>query len=358
MDLIPSLPEEIGRECLLRVSYKSHYNLKAVCRSWEALVNSSRFYHHRKISGVTEQCVCLIQALPQGDSSQDKRHTAPPYGVTAYDPLHGTWERLPPIPDFADGIPLFCQCVSVNHKLVLIGGWHPSNWEPTKFVYVYDFSSAKWRRGSDMPTIRSFFACSVSSGGLIYVAGGHDENKNALRAAEIYNVEEDMWEILPPMIQPRDECQGAFIDGKFYVISGYATEFQGRFEKSAEIFDPRSGIWSKLENMWTVGGCPRPCVSAFGHLYFFHKQEVMKYNAKDNVWSVVDSLPESIRVSPCAAVWREKMFVSGSSCNGGEQACYIFDPQTKADPTSARWVALERAQNFAGFVQSAASLEI
>ena len=114
-------------------------------------------------------------------------------------PLQGAWDSLPSIPLFSDGIPLFCHCVWVNQYLVMIGGWHPSQWEAMNSVFIYDFSSCKWRQGADMPRVR--FACSVSPDGLIYVAGGHDEYKNALRAAEAYNVEEDKWEILSPMSQ-------------------------------------------------------------------------------------------------------------------------------------------------------------
>jgi hypothetical protein len=50
---------------------------------------------------------------------------------------NGIWERLPPIDDplFA-GITTWSQCVAVNRKLVLIGGFYPC-------VYIYDFESAK-----------------------------------------------------------------------------------------------------------------------------------------------------------------------------------------------------------------------
>ena len=92
-------------------------------------------------------------------------------------------------------------------------------------------------------------------------------------------MEEDKWEILSPMSQARDECQGVFMDGKFTVISGYATESQGRFERSAEVFDPNTGVWSMVENMWSIGGCPRSCVAALGCLYFFHKKQVMSYKS-------------------------------------------------------------------------------
>jgi hypothetical protein len=37
--------------------------------------------------------------------------------------------------------------------------------------------------------------------GLVYVAGGMNKDSLPLAAEEAYNVEEDKWEILPPMIQ-------------------------------------------------------------------------------------------------------------------------------------------------------------
>lgn len=352
MDLIPNIPDEIDRECLLRVPYKSHDKLKSVCRSWEAMLGSPRFYEDRKISGTSEQLICLIQAIPQGNSAdKDKWQRAPVYGLTLYDPLQDTWDRLPSIPQFPNGIPLFCHCVSVDQKLIIIGGWNPSRWEAMNSVFIYDFTSGTWRSGADMPTIRSFFASSVSPDGLIYVAGGQDNKKSALRTADAYDVKDDKWEVLPPMSQERDRCHGVFMDGKFSVISGYATESEGRFEKSAEEFDPKSGVWNKVENMWSIGGSPRSCLAVLGHLYFFHNQQVTRYNCKDNFSEVVAPLPENMEVATCATAWRDKIFVSGSTSRWGEQVCYMFD-------NSGKWVPLEKPHDFEGFVQGAITVEL
>jgi len=352
MDIIPNILDEIGRECLLRVTYKSHDKLKAVCRNWEAMLSSPRFYEDRKISGTSEELICLIQAIPRGNSGeQDKWQGAPVYGITLYDPLQGTWDRLPSIPQFPDGIPLFCHCVSVDQKMVMIGGWNRSRWEAMNSVFIYDFTSGTWRRGADMPTVRSFFACSVSPDGFIYVAGGQDDKKSALRTADAYDIKHDKWEALPPMSQERDRCHGVLLDGKFTVISGYATESQGRFEKSAEEFDPNTGVWRRVEKMWSIGGSPKSCLAALGHLYFFQNQQVMRYNRKQNFWEVVASLPESMDVATCATMWRDKIFVSGSTTRWGEQVCYMFDD-------SGKWVPIERPHDFEGLVQSAITVEL
>jgi len=351
MDIIPNIPDEIDRECLLKVSYKSHDKLKAVCRSWEAMLSSPRFYEDRKISGTSEQFICLIQAIPQRNLSDDKWQATRANGFTLYDPLQGAWDRLPSIPQFSNGIPLFCECVCVDQKLVMIGGWNPSRWVAMNSVFIYDFTRGKWSRGTDMARVRSFFACAVSPNGLIYVSGGHDNSKNALRTAEAYDVKHDKWEALPPMNQERYRCHGVFLDGKFTVISGYSTESQGRFEKSGEVFDHSTGIWSRVENIWSIGECPRSCLVALGHLYFFRNQKVMRYNGKENVWEVVTSLPEGMEVATCGTVWRDKIFVSGSTSRWGEQVCYMFHD-------SGKWVSIERPHDFVRFVQNAIIVEM
>jgi hypothetical protein len=186
------------------------------------MVSNPEFYADRKISGTTEQLLCLIQ--------QDPSYVLE---IRVCDPVKGTSERLPPIddPHFA-GIGGPFQCAVVNRKLVLLGGI-------TKSVYIYDFESARWSRRADMPTPRYSFAYSVdSSTGLVYVAGGvgvyvvrlgYVFETGPLAAAEAYNVEEDKWEILSPMIQPHGlGCDGVFMEGKFMVF----TE-----DISAEVFD-------------------------------------------------------------------------------------------------------------------------
>ncbi|KAH9327773.1 hypothetical protein KI387_007951 [Taxus chinensis] len=358
MEIFASLPEEVGRECLLRVSCQFHSTLRGVCKSWESVVDSPQFYDDRQKIGSSEQCICLIQALPCVDKKS--QHRMPIYALTLYDPLHGLWQRkLPPFPELAHGIPLFSECVTVKNKLILIGGWHPSRWEAMKTVFVYDFSSDRWRKGADMPTVRSFFACSASSSeGLVYIAGGHDDSKNALRAAAVYDVEQDKWQGLPEMREERDECRGALVEGKFYVISGYDTQSQGRFKQSAEVFDPNSAAWISLESMWSVGGCPGSCVVFFEYLYAFHKCGVIfRYDSRGNVWKEVATLPEELDSVRGATVWRDTIFVSGTA-----GVCYMFHPpplsQKHVNGSRQNWVAVDNTQNFAGIVQSAATLQI
>lgn len=84
-------------------------------------------------------------------------------------------------------------------RLLVVGGWDPETWAPTDSVLVYDFLTAAWRHGAAMPgPRRSFFAC-AAVGGKVFVAGGHDEEKNALRSALAYDPATNV--VLCPLIE-------------------------------------------------------------------------------------------------------------------------------------------------------------
>jgi len=88
----------------------------------------------------------------------------------------------------------------------------------------------------------TFFSCASDHERMMYVAGGHNEEKNALKSAFAYDVVNDMWILLPNMARERDECKVVFCAGDngfgtTKVVGGYCTEMQGRFERSAEEFD-------------------------------------------------------------------------------------------------------------------------
>jgi hypothetical protein len=143
--------------------------------------------------------------------------------------------------------------------------------------------------------------------------------------AEAYNVEEDKWEILPPMIQPHGlGLHSVFIEGKFMVLSEY--------DRSAEVFDPSAGTW-RLEDTLSFEGDLFTCAaSSSGELYAFHEeqQQVIKYEGEKKVWTVVASFPHGrkeatarfARFVKCATQWRGRIFVR-SSYTG-----FMFNPST------------------------------
>jgi hypothetical protein len=346
---ISNLPDDVIRQCLLRVSYKSHSKLKAVCRKWRDVVGKPEFYKDRMTTGTREHLICMIQCLRRRIRSTRYRRQRRFYfirgicRIIVLDPVRYTWTVLRHMPDFPTGVPLFCECVCFNGKLVLMGGLHPQNWhEMSKRVYIFDFVSAKWLRGADMPTRRIGFACSVcSSTGLIYVAGGKDD-QNDLLTVEAYNVEEDKWETLSPMSQQLGDCHGVFLGGEFIVF--------GENGNNAEIFYPKTGLWRRVDDMWRFGSSFRFSLVASGNLYTFTERQLIKYEAEKNNWLLETVLPTNFRGAVCTTEWRGHIFVS--SPHRRRQVCYLLNPST------GELIQFYVPRNFVGLTLSAATVEI
>ncbi|CAN0879208.1 F-box/kelch-repeat protein At1g15670 [Linum grandiflorum] len=359
-ELIPGLPDDIAMECLIRLHFTSHAVASQVCRRWRHLVRSRDFYRHRRNTGHTRKAACLIHALSVPEPN-NKPVGPTKYGLTMFDPVTGSWERLESVPEYPAGLPLFCRVVSSEGKLVVMGGWDPVDYHPVRHVSVYDFTTRKWRQGKAMPEPRSFFAAAAAHGKVV-VAGGHDESKNALRSAWVYDVCVDEWEELPPMSQERDECEAVAIGSEVWVVGGYRTDRQGQFELSAEAIEwrnqgvsdhSRSAIatnigeltWRRVEDVWKGGRCPRSCLAVRTNS-----------NGEEKAVELFDWAEMGggeVKVGACGVELGSGMtLVSGSAYQGGPQGFYIVEGQ------DGKWNKLSVPPEFAGFVQSGCCIEV
>ncbi|GKV06198.1 hypothetical protein SLEP1_g18112 [Rubroshorea leprosula] len=404
--LIAGLPDEIAIECLVRVPYQFHSNIKSVCHGWRNLICSPLFHRERIKSGAAERLVCLIQPLSstpapdstlglrQGDdvcvSNGDKKakedgrqnQRQGQYGLSIYNATRDTWHRTRPK---MGGIPMFCQCLALESrgKLMLLGGWDPSTLEPVPDVYILDLGSVggSWRRAAPMSVARSFFACAVV-GSKVYVAGGHDNQKNALRFAEVYDVGENRWKMLPDMAEERDECQGLSWEGdsRFWVVSGYGTERQGEFRSDAECFDPETGSWSRVDGVWPFSRTsPRGCTTAVASgkqpqwwWFFGSEQEEQQQNTgvRGQTWKAVSTikLPKSLTgTSPFVANLANGagddshlVFITSGSVSGGgggSGGCQgkIGFIMERDENGNTNWNHIRTPMEFSGFPFSASS---
>ncbi|KAK6937013.1 Kelch repeat type 1 [Dillenia turbinata] len=338
-ELIPGLPDDIGLDCLTRLPYTAHRLASRVCRRWHELLESREFYNQKKQKGHTRKLACLVQLLPV--QTGEKPVPSPVYGVSVFDPVSGTWEGVDSVPKYPDGLPMFCQLASSEGKLVLMGGWNPVTYEPVQDVFAYDFVSRLWRQGKDMPSKRSFFAIGALDG-RVYVAGGHDENKNALKSVWCYDVREDEWIELGQMSEERDECEGVMIGNEFWVVSGYTTDSQGVFGTSAEAYDLGSGQWKRVDGAWEASRCPRSCVGIGKDGKFLN-------------WAETDS---AVRVGTFGLALAGRTLVTGSAYQGAPQGFYVVDTGNILQNNSGKLVKIDVPDEFTGFVQSGCCVEI
>ncbi|CAK9144264.1 unnamed protein product [Ilex paraguariensis] len=149
------------------------------------------FRQRRKVANVSQLVLVMTQAQvdPTHNYGFMKYLTTPVYRLTIYEEQTGGWSELPPLLGFSDGLPMFCHLAALGLNLVVIGGWNQVTWEVSNALFIYNFLSAKWRRGTDMSGgHRSFYACASDSNRTVFIASGHDYNKNALRSVMMYDV--------------------------------------------------------------------------------------------------------------------------------------------------------------------------
>lgn len=338
VDLIPGLPDEIALECLTRLHYSAHGVASRVCKPWLRLLQSRDFYCHRRKAGRTHKAACLVQALTA--PSESKPVGPPSYGISVFDSVTGTWDRVDPLPKFPAGLPLFCQIASTQGKLFVMGGWDPASWDPVRDVFQYEFTTRRWTQCADMPSSRSFFAVGAVEGRIL-VAGGHDESKNALSSAWAYDVDRNEWRELARMGEERDECEGTVVGSEFWVVSGYDTETQGGFKSSAECYELGTGQWRRVEEAWRVTQCPRSCVG-------------VGQDGELTCWAECDS---AVRVGACGVDLGETALVTGSAYQGAPHGFFLAE-KSRGGGQNWKFTKLDVPDEFSGFVQSGCYVEI
>ncbi|KAK4799953.1 hypothetical protein SAY86_025318 [Trapa natans] len=360
MELIPGLPDDLARECLSRVSCEEVSSVGSICRGWKAEIESPAFLSQRRSAGQSQVLVVLAQARPNPSErpGSPKQMLPPVCLLSVYEPLTGRWTDLQPPPGCTNGLPRFCRLAAVGMELVVVGGLDPVTWDASAAVYIYSFLSGKWRRGNDMPACgRIFFGCASDGESTLFVAGGHDTDKNALRSALAYDVRGDRWVPVPDMAIERDECRVAFRGGEFVVVSGYTTDAQGKFERSVEAFDVATWSWRLLEeNILDNHTSPRTCVEGGpgdDSLYALRKSAGDVAALRGSAWRSVANLPVEVTSRNNVLRWCDKLMVFGWGSEGRpEDAVFVLDL------CSSSWTKMEVPEGYSGAVMEGCVLEI
>ncbi|KAL7157201.1 hypothetical protein ABFS83_02G061600 [Erythranthe nasuta] len=216
--LIPSLPDEISIQILARLPRMYHFNAKLVSRTWKSTLTSVEYYKLRKELGTTEEWLYVLTKL---DGEKLVWH--------AMDPVSCIWQRLPLMPNIAseDGI---------RRGLSGFRLWNLA------------IRGLFGRRDAleEIP----FCGCAISAvDSCLYVIGGFCR-ASAMNATWRYDPVSNAWSEVAPMSINRAYCKTGVLNNKLYVVGG-VTRGRGALAplQSAEVFDPRSGVWTELPSM-------------------------------------------------------------------------------------------------------------
>ncbi|KAI4374104.1 hypothetical protein MLD38_012139 [Melastoma candidum] len=172
--------------------------------------------------------------------------------------------------------------------------------EVVSTVMRYDVRTGSWSECAQLGTPRSDFACTVH-GNRIYVAGGQSAPSSArgVSSAEVYDPNLDVWAPLPDMGTLRYKCAGVTWNDRIYVVGGFVEKLDSPASpytierSSAEVFDPETGRWEMLANMWRLDIPPNQIVSLGGRLFSSGdclkswKGQIEAYDPKLQMWTDV-----------------------------------------------------------------------
>lgn len=352
MDLLQYLPYDIALQCLIRVPFYQFHSLRSVCKAWKDEIELPELLALRKSTGKAQSLVVMSQAHVN-TTGNPKGLDTHVYRLVVLDPETGFWWEMPPLPRFENGLPLFCEMVSVGSDLVVIGGYDPRGWECLDSVFIYDFLSSTWRRGAKMPGgPRSLFGCASDGDHTVFVAGGHDLQKNALKSTWMYDVALNKWAQLADMAKERDECRGLFHHGRFHVLNGYPTNMQGHFHENVEVFDMSTCEWHETKDEFLeTKHFPNICVEGTNkELYICHGSDVV--TLKDDTWQFVAKLPADAAKTPYMIPFLGNMLLFGASKDSKPYNAYKMELNERV------WTKVEVPVEYSGHVQSGCCLII
>ena len=90
-------------------------------------------------------------------------------------------------------------------------------------------------------------------GGILYCTGGQTPDGKATPSVERYDPASDQWQEVAPMLHPRFSHAAATLDGRLYVVGGFAS---GVWLAAVERYDPATDTWEAVGNLSSPVSAP------------------------------------------------------------------------------------------------------
>lgn len=175
----------------------------------------------------------------------------PPVFVSAelYDPKTGSWS---PTGSMSTARAQHTAVLLHDGKVLVAGGF--SNSEVLSSAEIYDPKSGLWAQTGSMSHARFSHICDQLHGEEALVCGGYDNSGNALGSAELYDPHNGIWSATGSMNVARGFHSAVRLHNGLVLAAGginvpfpLPPGFPGL--SSAELYDPKTGTWSKTGNM-------------------------------------------------------------------------------------------------------------
>ncbi|POS74309.1 hypothetical protein DHEL01_v207302 [Diaporthe helianthi] len=172
--------------------------------------------------GVWRDSIIVAGGLNYTNFFNGLQYTVP--WVSMYNTRTGEWDTdLPDLPDQGRD---HCGGVVVNDTFYVVGGRVSGEKNVRGSVLAMDLAADDrvWVERAAMPTPRGSHSTGLV-GGKIYTFGGEGNpvGNGIFDNVEVYDIEADSWQVLPPMPMPRHGTATAVVDGRIYIPGGADT---------------------------------------------------------------------------------------------------------------------------------------
>ena len=213
-----ALPDDLLQRVLVGVPLDDHHAAAAACQAFHGVVNGPCFPALRQKYGFAERGVVTVTVAPGDVLDIQMAHKS---GILASIPSSAMTGGSGGTSD--GGNRLFVSNITHNAT-------------PNQVLTV-DVSSRRWRRLAYLPQDRKEH-CIEWHHGLLYVAGGMDQNRVRLRSFHAFNEATGIWEVLPPMPQPCMWPTSGIIDNQLLIADGWGMS-------TLQIYDIASRTWRR-----------------------------------------------------------------------------------------------------------------
>ncbi len=149
------------------------------------------------------------------------------------------WKELAPMPEARQGM----AAVAFDGKIYTLAGEGPDGVSGSVFRYLPE--EDRWETLSDKPTPVTDVE-GVVIGEKIYITGGKTADGKPTDTLEIYDPQQDTWEIGAPLPQALSAYALSDFEGKMYVFGGWDGK---KALDTVWIYEPLSGSWEKGKAM-------------------------------------------------------------------------------------------------------------
>lgn len=168
--------------------------------------------------------------------------------LVSYDPSQNTWDCVPSTPSSENEIHGACL-VACSSYLYIIGGLDANNVVMSRLL-KFDPEVLEWSLLPPM-NVQRYLASAVTKRNKIYIIGGLKEYECdalgcALGSCEVYDIDKEVWEMLPKLQCPRYSAGIACVWDDIFIFGG---EHQGETQDNVEHYDEEKGQWEVVTRM-------------------------------------------------------------------------------------------------------------